>query len=79
MLPPICSRISTEVDLVLTLPFPWLSVEARLAEANPYALALQSAPMLRGVGYDSAIIMRPDHWWGALLAKLAGIQTAHRL
>ncbi|MCY3864311.1 MAG: hypothetical protein OXG68_02625 [Chloroflexi bacterium] len=29
---------------------------------------------LRQVGYDSAIIMRPDHWWGALLAYLSGIR-----
>ena len=61
-----------EVDQVLTLPFPGFRRGA--AGATPYALALQSARKLRRIGYDSAIIMRPDHWWGALLAKLAGIR-----
>ena len=60
-----------EIDQVLTLAFPGFGRGA--AEANAYLLALQSARKLRRVGYDSAIIMRPDHWWGALLAKLAGI------
>jgi len=62
-----------EVDRVLTLPFPGFRREAA-GGGNPYLLALQSARKLRRVGYDSAIIMRPDHWWGALLAFLAGIQ-----
>ena len=62
-----------EIDRVLTLPFPGFQrVEA--ARGNPYLLALQSARTLRQVGYDSAIIMRPDHWWGALLSYLAGIR-----
>ena len=61
-----------EIDQVLTLPFPGFQRGA--AGANPYALALRSARKLRQIGYDSAIIMRPDHWWGALLAALAGIR-----
>lgn len=62
-----------EVDQVLTLPFPGFQRGAATGD-NPYWLALQSARKLRQVGYDSAIIMRPDHWWGALLAFLAGIR-----
>lgn len=62
-----------EIDQVLTLPFPGFQ-RGGAAGGNPYRLALQSARMLRQVGYDSAIIMRPDHWWGALLANLAGIR-----
>ena len=61
-----------EIDQVLTLPFPGFQRSA--AGASPYALALRSARKLRKIGYDSAIIMRPDHWWGALLATLAGIR-----
>ena len=60
-----------EIDRALTLPFPAFSREA--AGANPWSLALKSARKLRAIGYDCAIIMRPDHWWGALLAWLAGI------
>ena len=62
-----------EIDQVLTLPFPGFQRDASSAR-NPYLLALQSARMLRQIGYDSAIIMRPDHWWGAMLAFLAGIR-----
>ena len=60
-----------DIDQALTLPFPGFGRDS--AGGNPYVLALRSARKLRGIGYDSAIIMRPDHWWGALLAWLAGI------
>lgn len=62
-----------EIDQVLTLPFPGFQ-RGGSASGNPYRLALGAARKLRQVGYDSAIIMRPDHWWGALLAYLAGIR-----
>ena len=61
-----------EIDQALTLPFPGFR-RGGSGRVNPWKLALQSAGKLRRIGYDSAIIMRPDHWWGALLAKLAGI------
>ena len=61
-----------EVDKVLTLQFPGFQRGAETG-GNAYLLALSAARQLRPVGYDSAIIMRPDHWWGALLAFLAGI------
>jgi len=61
-----------EADRVLTLPFPGFQRDGGV-RGNPYKLALQSARQLRRIGYDSALIMRPDHWWGALLATLAGI------
>ena len=59
-----------EIDRVLTLPFPGFGRGGRV---NPWNLALQTAVKLRRIGYGSAIIMRPDHWWGALVSKLAGI------
>ena len=60
-----------EIDRVIPLPFPGF---ARGGNAgNPYLLALRWARTLRRTGYDAAIVMRPDHWWGALLAHLAGI------
>lgn len=62
-----------EIDLVLTLPFPGFQRQAGPSKVNPYRQILESARMLRKVGYDGAIIMRPDHWWGAMLAYLAGI------
>lgn len=62
-----------EIDLVLTLAFPGFSREPKENWRSPYQLALQTAQHLRRIGYSSAIIMRPDHWWGALVARLAGI------
>ena len=61
-----------EVERALTLPFPGFG-RGGSGRGNPWKLALQSAGKLRRIGYDSAIIMRPDHWWGALVSKLAGI------
>lgn len=61
-----------EIDQVLTLPFPGFHRGAD-AYRNPAILALAWARRLRREPYDCAFIMRPDHWWGACLAYLAGI------
>ncbi len=62
-----------EVDRVLTVPFPAFSRTPSENWHSPYRFALATAARLRRIGYGSALIMRPDHWWGALVAKLAGI------
>lgn len=62
-----------EVDLALTLAFPGFSRTPKASWRSPYQLALTSARHLRRISYNSAVILRPDHWWGALVAKLAGI------
>jgi heptosyltransferase-2/heptosyltransferase-3 len=62
-----------EVDLVLTLPFPGFSRTPKVSWRSPYQLAFETARHLRRIGYGSAVILRPDHWWGALVAKLAAI------
>lgn len=64
-----------EIDLVLTLDFPGFSRQKPYEPINPYVYAYQSAQSLRKIGYDAAVIFRPDHWWGALLAHLAGIPS----
>jgi heptosyltransferase-2/heptosyltransferase-3 len=61
------------VDQVLTLPFPGFSRSPKRSLRSPYELALSASRMLRRIGYTSAVILRPDHWWGAMLAHLAGI------
>lgn len=61
-----------EIDMVLTLPFPGFS-RARPGQPPAYRLLLDAAQTLRDIGYGSAVIFRPDHWWGGLLAKFAGI------
>jgi lipopolysaccharide heptosyltransferase II len=62
-----------EIDAVLTLPFPGFSRTPNPSLRSPYELAISSARHLRRIGYDAALILRPDHWWGGLLARLAGI------
>ena len=63
-----------EIDLVLTLPFPGFNRNPSREIPNPYLQAIKSARLLRKIGYSSAVIMRPDHWWGAMLAFFAGIR-----
>ncbi len=63
----------SDLDLILTLPFPGFNRSAKLSLSSPYELVLNSARALRKIGYGTAVIFRPDHWWGALLAHLAGI------
>ena len=62
-----------DLDVVLTLPFPGFSRSEKVDWRLPYKLVIESSRILRRIGYDTAIIFRPDHWWGALLAHLAGI------
>jgi lipopolysaccharide heptosyltransferase II len=62
-----------EIDLVLTVPFPGFTRGKRLRLGAPYRYAVQTARRLRRIGYAQAVIFRPDHWWGAWLARLTGI------
>lgn len=62
-----------EVDTILTLPFPGFSREPKESLQSPYQLAFSAARHLRRIAYDTAIIFRPDHWWGAMIAHLANI------
>jgi lipopolysaccharide heptosyltransferase II len=62
-----------EIDQILTLAFPGFSRTAKENWRSPYQTALNAARHLRRIGYSSAVILRPDHWWGGLVAKLAGI------
>lgn len=64
-----------EIDTVLTLPFPGFDRSGNQNLRSPYQLAISSARNLRKIGYTSAVIFRPDHWWGAMMTHLAGIPT----
>ncbi len=61
------------VDQVLTLSFPWFDRRPKRSPWGPYRLLLREASRLRGHHFDLALILRFDHWWGALLAYLGGI------
>ncbi len=62
-----------EVDVVLTLDFPGFTRRPKANWRSPYELVANSARRLRQIGYTSAVILRPDHWWGAMMTRLAGI------
>ncbi len=63
-----------DIDAVLTCPFPGFQRTAlRHSLLSPYWLLLRSALLLRAGHFDSALLLRDDHWWGAALALLAGI------
>lgn len=61
------------VDYVLTLSFPGFKRGGSSTTLAPYQLAIRSARKLHRIGYHAALILRPDHWWGAMLASFAGI------
>jgi heptosyltransferase-2/heptosyltransferase-3 len=58
---------------VMTLDFPGFTRQPKRTPLEPYALLAREAKALRRRGYVAALILRPDHWWGAMLAALAGI------
>lgn len=63
-----------EVDLVLTTDFPGFNRAGNGGNyLAPYFKVISTARQLRQIGYGHAIIMRPDHWWGAMVAHVAGI------
>jgi lipopolysaccharide heptosyltransferase II len=61
------------VDEIALCPFPGFTRQKKRSMIEPYVTLLQHARQLRQRGFDLAIILRFDHWWGALLAYLAGI------
>jgi ADP-heptose:LPS heptosyltransferase len=66
-------RNGPSVDEVRTLDFPGFTRRANANLLAPYVLLARIALSLRREHYDVAVALRPDHWWGALLALAAGI------
>jgi lipopolysaccharide heptosyltransferase II len=58
---------------VLTVSFPGFTRQTKASALEPYRLLAREAARLRARRYDAALILRPDHWWGAMLAAAAGI------
>jgi ADP-heptose:LPS heptosyltransferase len=67
------ARQAPSVDEVRTLAFPGFTRQRKSHVVEPYAVLLREANRLRKEGYDLAVILRQDHWWGALLALCAGV------
>ncbi len=64
---------NANVDQVLVCPFPGFTRQPKPSFLQPYALLGRHARLLQEQGYDLALVLRFDHWWGALLAYWAGI------
>jgi ADP-heptose:LPS heptosyltransferase len=67
------ARHGPAVDEIRSLPFPGFTRHQKRNLLAPYAVLGREAARLRPARYDLAIVLRGDHWWGALLALLAGI------
>lgn len=61
------------VDAVERCSFPWFDRQPKPSPWQPYRVLLAEARRLRSHGFDTVLILRFDHWWGALLGALAGI------
>ena len=61
------------IDEIALCPFPGFTRQRKRSIIEPYVTLLQHAKLWRQERFDLAIILRFDHWWGALLAYLAGI------
>jgi len=61
------------LDDIQMLDFPGFTRSAKASPLAPYRLLWIAARRLRAQRFDTAVILRFDHWWGALLAALAGI------
>lgn len=62
------------VDEVLTLPFPYFDRQPKRGPLAPYTLLRSEARKLSAHHFDTSVVFRHDHWWGAALAARAGIQ-----
>lgn len=60
------------LNRIVACPFPGFQRAPQRA-LDPYILLFRTAQQIRREGYDLAINLRPDFWWGAALIYLAGI------
>lgn len=67
------ARHGPPVDEIRTLAFPGFTRRAHASVAQPYVILAREAAKLRRERFDLAVVLRADHWWGALLAAAAGI------
>ncbi|MCE2490591.1 MAG: glycosyltransferase family 9 protein, partial [Anaerolineae bacterium] len=65
------------LDGVEIQEFPGFNRAGRSPAASPWRQALQDSRKLRRQQISAVLVLRPDHWWGALVAWLAGIP--HRI
>lgn len=62
-----------DLDAIVTCEFPGFTRADKPGTLQPYILLLTTALRLRAGRFDAALLARDDHWWGALLACIAGV------
>ncbi|HEY2593309.1 MAG TPA: glycosyltransferase family 9 protein, partial [Chloroflexota bacterium] len=67
------ARGGPPIEEVRSLAFPGFTRRSAASLVAPYLLLVRWAAALRRESYDVAVVLRGDHWWGALLALVAGI------
>jgi heptosyltransferase III len=67
------ARCGPPIDEVREIAFPGFARRRNVNLLAPYVLLARYAAKLRRERFDLAVVLRPDHWWGALLALAAGI------
>jgi len=70
---PALPGLAKAYDEIIELPFPAFERGERAGPAARWSMWRQQAQRLRKGAFDAALIARPDHWWGAMLARFAGI------
>ena len=61
------------IDELMLCPFPGFTRQPKKSVVEPYLVLGRYARLLREKEFDLAVVLRFDHWWGALLACLARI------
>ena len=61
------------LDEIITCEFPGFTRQPQGSLLAPYGTLWEWAGRLRALRFDAAVVLRFDHWWGALLAYLAAI------
>jgi ADP-heptose:LPS heptosyltransferase len=61
------------LDRVLICPFPGFTRRPKKHLLQPYMESRSYARALRADHFDTAIVLRFDHWWGAMLSHWSGV------
>ena len=61
------------VDEIVEFPFPGFTRASSSNPTEPYRLLYEAAALIRERRPQAAVILRDDHWWGALTARQAGV------
>ena len=70
---PALPALAGTYDDLLEIPFPAFERGDRQGVLARWLMLPKLARQLRLENFDAAVVFRPDHWWGAMLAALAKI------